>query len=84
MTMELPGHEIVGQRLVGALPSAELADVWCRTTSKIVKHGFGICYRDLESPLPSIFNIQSIFTRGFRRIRSAIVPVFPFTDTVPL
>ena len=54
--MELPGHEIVGQRLVGALPSAELADMWCRITSKIVKYGFGICYRDLEPPRTGIFN----------------------------
>ncbi len=54
--MELQEHEIVGQRLVGALPSAELADMRCRIASKIVKYGFGICYRDLDPPRTRIFN----------------------------
>ncbi len=31
--MERPGHEIVGQRRVGAMASAELVDMWCRITS---------------------------------------------------
>jgi len=33
--MERPGHEIVGQRLVGAMAAAEIVDMWCRITSKI-------------------------------------------------
>ena len=54
--MELPGYELVGQRLVGAMPSAELVDMWCRITSKIVKYGFAVRYEDLELPRTGIFN----------------------------
>lgn len=56
MAMEIQGHEIVGQRLVGAMASAELVDMWCRITSKIVKYGFVVRYEDLESPRTGIFN----------------------------
>ena len=58
--MELPGHELVGHRLVGAMPSAELVDLWCRITSAIVKHGFRIQYQDLEPPRTGTFNGMSI------------------------
>ena len=60
MAIKLPGHELVGQRLVGAMASAELVDMWCRTTSKIVKHGFVVRYEDLEPPRTGIFNGLSI------------------------
>jgi hypothetical protein len=56
LARELQGHEIVGQRLVGAMASAELVDMWCRITSKIVKYGFVVRYQDLESPRTGIFN----------------------------
>jgi hypothetical protein len=45
---QLAGHEIVGKRLVGALPKSELVDLWMRIASRIVKYGFVIEYRDLE------------------------------------
>ena len=54
--MEIRGHEIVGQRLVGEMASAELVDMWCRITSKIVKYGFAVRYEDLEPPRTGIFD----------------------------
>ncbi|MCA9034809.1 MAG: hypothetical protein KDA91_06765 [Planctomycetaceae bacterium] len=54
--MKLSGHELVGQRLVGQMPSRELVDLWCRVTSRIVKYGFSVTYADLEAPRTGIFN----------------------------
>lgn len=52
----LSGHELIGERKLGAMPSTELVDLWIRTTSAIVKHGFAIEYRDLEMPKTGTFN----------------------------
>jgi hypothetical protein len=52
----IPSHELVGARLVGALPSAEMVDLWVRISSGIVKYGFAIEYRDLELPRTGIFD----------------------------
>src|SRR2546422_6604454 len=52
----IPGHEIVGARLVGEIASDHLTDLWTRVSSGIVKHGFVIEYRDLEPPRTGIFD----------------------------
>ena len=52
----IPSHELVGARLVGALPSADMVDLWRRVSSAIVKYGFVIEYRDLEPPRTGIFD----------------------------
>lgn len=52
----LPGHEVIGTRLVGRLPTNEMVDVWTKVSSGIVKHGFTIEYRDLEAPRTGIFD----------------------------
>src|SRR4030095_16159779 len=52
----LPGHELVGSRLVGHLPSTDMVDLWSKVPSGIVKHGFVIEYRDLEPPRTGIFD----------------------------
>ena len=52
----IPSHELVGARVVGELPSAEMVDLWVRISSGIVKHGFVIEYRDLEPPRTGIFD----------------------------
>jgi len=52
----LPGHEIHGARLVGQAPADDLVNVWTKATSAIVKHGFALEYRDLESPKTGIFD----------------------------
>jgi hypothetical protein len=52
----IPSHELVGARVVGELPSADLVDLWVRISSGIVKYGFAIEYRDLEPPRTGIFN----------------------------
>jgi hypothetical protein len=52
----ISGHELVGQRLVGQMPSQALVSLWLRITSQIVKHGFTIEYRDLEPPRTGIFD----------------------------
>ena len=49
-------HELVGARLVGELPSADMVDLWVRISSGIVKYGFVIEYRDLEPPRTGIFD----------------------------
>jgi hypothetical protein len=49
-------HEVVGSRLVGELPSADMVDLWSRISSGIVKYGFVIEYRDLEPPRTGIFD----------------------------
>ena len=52
----IPSHELVGARVVGELPSADMVDLWVRISSGIVKHGFVIEYRDLEPPRTGIFD----------------------------
>ena len=52
----LPSHELVGARIVGELPSADMVDLWVRISSGIVKYGFVIEYRDLEPPRTGIFD----------------------------
>jgi hypothetical protein len=52
----IPSHELVGARIVGELPSADMVDLWVRISSGIVKHGFVIEYRDLEPPRTGIFD----------------------------
>src|SRR5881628_2555585 len=55
-TGQIAGHELVGHRLVGVMPSQPLVNIWIRITSKIVKYGFAIEYRDLEPPRTGIFD----------------------------
>src|SRR6266853_6099242 len=55
-TGQIAGHELVGHRLVGVMPSQALVNMWLRITSKIVKYGFAIEYRDLEPPRTGIFD----------------------------
>ena len=38
------------------MASAELVDMWCRITSKIVKYEFAVRYEDLEPPRTGIFD----------------------------
>jgi hypothetical protein len=52
----VPGHELVGARVVGELPSADMVDLWVRISSGVVKHGFVIEYRDLDAPRTGIFD----------------------------
>jgi hypothetical protein len=52
----LSGHELVGQRLVGRMPSQALVNLWLKVTSRIVKYGFAIEYCDLEPPRTGIFD----------------------------
>ncbi len=52
----ISGHELVGTRLVGALPTADLVALWSPVASAIVKRGFVIEYRDLEPPRTGIFD----------------------------
>src|ERR1700679_83848 len=54
--IRIEGHELVGHRLVGSLPPANMVDLWLRITSRIVKYGFTIEYRDLEPPRTGIFD----------------------------
>lgn len=50
------GHELVGSRLVGQLPTGDIVELWRTISSGIVKHGFAIEYRDLEPPRTGIFD----------------------------
>jgi hypothetical protein len=52
----LAGHELTGQRLVGELPSRELVELWIKCSSRVVKRGFAIEYRDLAPPRTGIFD----------------------------
>jgi hypothetical protein len=52
----IAGHELVGHRLVGGMAAQPLVRLWCRATSRIVKYGFAIEYRDLEPPRTGIFD----------------------------
>jgi hypothetical protein len=54
--MPLSGHEVVGARIVGHLPSDDMVVLWRKVSSGIVKHGFAIEYRDLEPPRTGIFD----------------------------
>jgi hypothetical protein len=51
-----PGHEVVGTRLVGALPTSDMVALWGPVVSAIIKRGFVIEYRDLEPPRTGIFD----------------------------
>jgi hypothetical protein len=53
---DVVGHELHGARFVGQLPTSDQVNVWWKITSRIVKYGFGIEYRDLEAPRTGIFN----------------------------
>jgi hypothetical protein len=52
----ISSHELVGARVVGELPSADMVDLWSHVSSGIVKYGFVIEYRDLEPPRTGIFD----------------------------
>jgi hypothetical protein len=52
----IPSHELVGARVVGELPSADMVDLWVAVSSGIVKYGFVIEYRDLDAPRTGIFD----------------------------
>jgi hypothetical protein len=52
----LPSHELIGARVVGDLPSADMVDLWARISSGIVKYGFVIEYRDLDPPRTGLFD----------------------------
>ncbi len=52
----LAGHEVVGHRLVNRLPPEHMVGLWLQATSRIVKYGFAIEYRDLEPPRTGIFD----------------------------
>ena len=56
MTSLLPGHELVGARLVGQMPGDDLVRFWPKACSGVVKQGFVIEYRDLEAPRTGIFD----------------------------
>lgn len=53
---ELQGHELIGERQLGAMPTDDLVRMWIATTSAIVKYGFEIRYHDLEPPRTGTFN----------------------------
>jgi hypothetical protein len=53
MATKLAGYEIVGQRRTAP---GSLVNLWFRATSAIVKYGFVIEYRDLETPRTGIFD----------------------------
>jgi hypothetical protein len=52
----IAGHELAGHRLVGHMASRPLVHLWQKATSRIVKYGFAIEYRDLEPPRTGIFD----------------------------
>src|SRR5262245_54589043 len=54
--VQIAGHELVGARQVGHLPSNDIVALWPKVTSGIVKYGFAIEYRDLEPPRTGIFD----------------------------
>jgi hypothetical protein len=59
--MAYDGQDLVGQRrqqgtFVGQLRPEQCIDLWLRVTSRIVKYGFDIEYRDLEPPRTGIFD----------------------------
>ncbi len=59
--MKLEGSDLVGERrrnghLIGQLGAQECIQLLTRVTSRIVKFGFAIEYRDLEPPRTGIFD----------------------------
>ena len=52
----IAGHELVGHRVVGQLPAANMVELWLKCTSHVVKYGFVVEYRDLEPPRTGIFD----------------------------
>jgi hypothetical protein len=55
-TTAIAGHELVGHRFVGQMTPQPLVRLWQKATSRIVKYGFAIEYRDLEPPRTGIFD----------------------------
>ena len=53
---ELVGTRKAGEQLVGHLPMDDLVGLWVRVTSRILKYGFGIGFRDLELPRTGTFD----------------------------
>jgi hypothetical protein len=53
---QIAGHEVIGARLVGHLPSNDMVELWVKVSSGVVKYGFAIEYRDLEPPRTGIFD----------------------------
>jgi hypothetical protein len=58
--MTITGPEVIGHRLVGRMAEPALVDLWSKCTSRIVKYGFVIEYRDLEPPRTGIFDGRRI------------------------
>ena len=56
MAVPIEGHELIGARLVGELPPADMTSLWTRCATRIVKYGFAIEYPDLEPPRTGIFD----------------------------
>jgi hypothetical protein len=54
--ISIAGHELVGHRAVGRLAPANMVDLWLKCTSRVVKYGFVVEYRDLEAPRTGIFD----------------------------
>ncbi len=59
--MNISGGELLGVRKpsgqrVGHLAAHHLDELWTRATSRIVKYGFAIAYRDLEPPRTGTFD----------------------------
>lgn len=50
------GHDLHGARLVGQAPADDLVTLWVKASSGVVKRGFVLEYRDLESPRTGIFD----------------------------
>ena len=65
VAMNVIGSDLVGTRKtceqrVGHLEADHLVELWVRATSRIVKYGFAIEYRDLEAPRTGTFNGRQI------------------------
>lgn len=57
--MPIAGFQLVGHRrhdLVGQLPPGETVGIWTAITTRVVKYGFALEYRDLEPPRTGIFD----------------------------
>ncbi|MDX1961747.1 MAG: hypothetical protein SFX18_01260 [Pirellulales bacterium] len=52
----ISGSELIGARLVGRMPPLPLVELWLKCTSRIIKRGFVLEYRDLEPPRTGIFD----------------------------
>ena len=52
----LPGHELVGARVVGELPSVDMVDLWGASRPASSSTASSIEYRDLEPPRTGIFD----------------------------